>query len=222
YDGKLYVADTYNSKIRVIDIDKETVTTLSGSGTGGYNDGDLADAQFFEPSGLTAAGGKLYVADANNHRIRVIDLAAGTVSTLVIKGLTAPDLANAGTTAAQTITLEPQTFGEGSGLLSVNIKLPSGYHFTPRAPSKLRWSVADDDILQSDDDSEIAADRFPIELRFSASTGKTSIDIFGDLYYCADSSSVCRYGQVSIRVPIQVIPEGPRQRSITIAHHPAD
>ncbi|RME24521.1 MAG: hypothetical protein D6800_08595, partial [Candidatus Zixiibacteriota bacterium] len=42
YDGKLYVADTYNSKIKVIDLDKETVSTLSGSGTGGYNDGDLA------------------------------------------------------------------------------------------------------------------------------------------------------------------------------------
>ena len=49
-------------------------------------------ATFNEPGGISAAGGKLYVADTNNHAIRVVELAAPyRVSTLEIEGLTAAD-----------------------------------------------------------------------------------------------------------------------------------
>ena len=45
-------------------------------------------ATFNEPAGITAAGGKLYVADTNNHAIRVVELAAPhRVTTLKIEGL---------------------------------------------------------------------------------------------------------------------------------------
>ena len=76
-DGKLYVADTYNNKIKVIDVEQRTCRTLAGTGKPGNADGDKgADAAFNEPAGISAAGGKLYVADTNNHLIRVVDLAA--------------------------------------------------------------------------------------------------------------------------------------------------
>ena len=90
YDGLLYVADTYNNKIKVIDPEEQTCQTLSGSGESGAGDDP---AQFDEPAGITAAAGKLYVADTNNHQIRVIDLADGNrVSTLKIAGLTPPEV----------------------------------------------------------------------------------------------------------------------------------
>jgi hypothetical protein len=44
-------------------------------------------AQFSEPSGLSIAGGKLYIADTNNHAIRVADLELGEVRTLEVTGL---------------------------------------------------------------------------------------------------------------------------------------
>ena len=51
---------------------------------------------FDEPAGITAAGDKLFVADTNNHVIRVIDLQRGNeVSTLSIPTL-APPAAAAG------------------------------------------------------------------------------------------------------------------------------
>lgn len=89
YDGKLYVADTYNNKIKVLDDATRTCKTFAGSGTTGSVDGaDALTAAFNEPAGIAAASGKLYVADTNNHAIRVIDLAPPhRVSTLVIKGL---------------------------------------------------------------------------------------------------------------------------------------
>jgi DNA-binding beta-propeller fold protein YncE len=86
HDGKLYVADTYNSKIKVIDPGKRSCTTLVGGG----KDGWLAGPLFSEPGGLSFAGDKLYVADTNGHRIRVVDVKTKAVSTLKLQGVEAP------------------------------------------------------------------------------------------------------------------------------------
>ena len=83
-DGLLYVADTYNHKIKVVDPSKDTSKTYLGSGKSGYKDGNVSE--FYEPGGIDFAGGKFYIADTNNHVIRVVD-AAGNVTTLTIKGL---------------------------------------------------------------------------------------------------------------------------------------
>jgi len=88
YRKLLYVADTYNSKVKTIDPADGTTRTLApaevpgGDGPPGFN----------EPAGITAAAGRLYVADTNNHRIRVIELGERPnerpkLSTLKIRGL---------------------------------------------------------------------------------------------------------------------------------------
>jgi len=86
HEGKLYVADTYNSKIKVIDPKTNAVKTLLG----GDKDGWLGGSLFHEPGGLSFANGKLYVADTNAHRIRVVDIDKRTVSTLKLQGVEAP------------------------------------------------------------------------------------------------------------------------------------
>ena len=88
YQDRLYVADTYNNKIKVLDPAKGVIDTLAGlSGSG---DTDFS-AGFDEPAGLTAAKSKIFVADTNNHRIRVIDMGSSvTISTLDIDGLKQP------------------------------------------------------------------------------------------------------------------------------------
>jgi DNA-binding beta-propeller fold protein YncE len=99
YQQKLYVADTYNNKIKVIDPEDGNTRTLAGTGKAGSGN---QPAEFDEPAGITAANGKLYVADTNNHLIRVIDLReAAKVSTLAIRGLEAPKAAGSGTASAQ-------------------------------------------------------------------------------------------------------------------------
>ena len=85
------MADTYNNKVKVIDLADRACRTLAGTGEPGLNDGLPAEATFDEPAGLAVAAGKLYVADTNNHRIRVIDLEKeNRVGTLVIEGLSPP------------------------------------------------------------------------------------------------------------------------------------
>lgn len=81
-DGKLYVADTYNSKIKTIDLETGVVSTFLG---GPAKSGD--DRLFNEPTGLSFAGDKLFVADTNSHRIRVVDMQTKTVTTLELTGV---------------------------------------------------------------------------------------------------------------------------------------
>jgi thiol-disulfide isomerase/thioredoxin len=85
-DGKLYVADTYNNKLKVIDPAARRCTTFLGGDADGWLGGPL----FNEPAGLSYADGKLYVADTNAHRIRVVDLKTRTVRTLALKGVEPP------------------------------------------------------------------------------------------------------------------------------------
>ena len=84
HNKMLYIADTYNHKIKKVDPKTKTVTTLAGTKKG-HQDGDLTTAQFNEPSGMTVLNNLLYIADTNNHAIRIIDLNTQTVSTLNIR-----------------------------------------------------------------------------------------------------------------------------------------
>jgi DNA-binding beta-propeller fold protein YncE len=86
HQGKLYIADTYNSKIKVLDPDTQKCKTFLG----GEPEGWLAASVFSEPGGISYANGKLYVADTNAHRIRVVDIAGRSVSTLKLEGVEPP------------------------------------------------------------------------------------------------------------------------------------
>ncbi len=76
-DGRIYIADTYNHKVKVLYPSLQRVETMFG--TGRPADALGTRPQFFEPGGLAAAPGTLYIADTNNHRICIADLAAATV-----------------------------------------------------------------------------------------------------------------------------------------------
>lgn len=84
-DGKLFVADTYNHRVKIIDLKKKTSAAFLGTGRPGREDG--FKPSFNEPGGLSVAGGRLYIADTNNHLIRVADLKTGRVKTLKLTGL---------------------------------------------------------------------------------------------------------------------------------------
>jgi DNA-binding beta-propeller fold protein YncE len=84
WDGsRLFVADSYNHKVKVLDPATRQVRTLAGTGEQGFRDGSLTEAQFSEPGGISVAGNLVYVADTNNHAIRVLDLERGEVRTLL-------------------------------------------------------------------------------------------------------------------------------------------
>src|SRR5688572_2427085 len=81
-DGKIFVSDTYNDRIRLIE--NGMVSTLAG-GSLGYRDGHGTEAQFDTPLGIAIWNDKLLVADAGNRRIRVVE-PDGTAWTLAGTG----------------------------------------------------------------------------------------------------------------------------------------
>ena len=84
-DSALYITDSYNHKIKLIMPVPRSSVTLLGTGSAGYVEGGPEEATFSEPAGLSIAGGKMYIADTNNHAIRVADMDTWQVSTLELK-----------------------------------------------------------------------------------------------------------------------------------------
>ena len=87
--GNIYVADISGNRIRKITISTGFISTIAGTGTGGYNgDGILATtAQINIPSALAFDGsGDLYFTDRSNSRIRKITTATGIISTVAGTG----------------------------------------------------------------------------------------------------------------------------------------
>jgi sugar lactone lactonase YvrE len=81
----LLIADTYNHRVKRWDLGRLEVRAFVGAGApAAHVDGPLAAARFSEPGGIALARGQLFVADTNNHQLRVVDLQAGTVRTLTI------------------------------------------------------------------------------------------------------------------------------------------
>ena len=78
-DDALLVADTYNHKLKRLDLKTGHVTTLAGDGMPGRGTGAAASARLNEPGGLAVAGNRIYITDTNNDRILVYRQTARTL-----------------------------------------------------------------------------------------------------------------------------------------------
>jgi sugar lactone lactonase YvrE/thiol-disulfide isomerase/thioredoxin len=217
YAGQIFVADTYNHKIRVVDLKDGTTRTLAGTGLAGHAD---QPAAFFEPGGLAVAEGKLFVADTNNHLIRTLDLATRQVATLTIAGLKPP------TPPQNTVKWPAKNFERlplavvraenGTVRLHVEIDLPAGYKINSLAPLEYRLenagqSAADpagvivrDGFGKTVQIEKPAAD-FEIRLPVRGASGRDTAAITIDYYYCREGAEgLCKVGSVAWIVPLEL------------------
>jgi len=83
----LYISSAGSHQIWRLNENKGVLETFAGFGDEDLRDGDLRHSAFAQPSGLSLLGDKLYIADAEDSAVRVIDLKKKTVRTLIGEGL---------------------------------------------------------------------------------------------------------------------------------------
>ena len=209
-NGDLYIADTYNSRIKRVPAGETGTWTAFGlGGLGGYADGDATIAQFDEPGGLSYADGTLYVADTNNHVIRMIDLAAGTVDTLefsnpeaLVIDQQALTILGGNTADSNIVQLDIQQVAAGEGNISLNLNLPEDFKINPLIDSQLSFA-ADAAVLEVAVTVIVAEKRIDIPVTFSAGTDGFSAEL--TLYFCREGAeALCFIDTVNYIVPVDV------------------
>lgn len=212
FGDKVLIADTYNHKIKELDPKQESVKTFLGTGKPGQADG--TSPSFYEPGGLSLANGNLYVADTNNHAIRVVDLKTKRVSTLRLNGLTPPAknmqaLETAVGPNAEEIKVPAQKVRAGAnGALQIDVELPAGYHLNPEAPQRYKISVDGKSLGVDEKVAARSAKDLKLPVRVPLNTtgvGPATVRAQVTLFYCReDNTGTCRIKTLVWEVPVEV------------------
>uniref|UniRef100_A0A3P9QH19 NHL repeat-containing protein 2 n=2 Tax=Poecilia reticulata TaxID=8081 RepID=A0A3P9QH19_POERE len=233
--SRLYVADSYNHKIKVVDPKTKQCTTLAGTGEAGDALGpQFTKTCFNEPGGICISGKLLYVADTNNHKIKVLNLDSNSVSLLHIS-TECTDSASVkplGVTKVPTLPksaarkdLPPVTASAGQTvILSLTMSLPEGVKLTDEAPSCWALSAEGNEwLLENQVASGYVVD-LTQPLRVSAklpaamkeSDGNPGLRLSVWLFYCLEEGKACTMKAASFSQPLQ-INASPGDGEVTVA-----
>jgi DNA-binding beta-propeller fold protein YncE len=219
-EGKLYVADSYNNKIKVIQLSTRDTETLAGSRNPGATDDP---PQFDEPGGLSVAGNQLFVTDTNNHAIRVIDRATKNVKTLALPNVerpkpvrSKPSFPNATVIKLAETYIAPVARFE----LALDLKLPEGFEVNSEAPMPALIEATDaPELLAAEAAEGLRIDpprtQFKVEVPLSRmpKAGETlKLKFSLSVYECKKTaggvSGLCRVRNFVWQVPVRFESDG--------------
>ena len=225
HDGIVYVADTYNNKIKTVDSNTGAVRTIAGEKEPGNSD---KPARFDEPAGISYCDGKLYVADANNHAIRVVDLENGNrVSTLKINGLKPPVIRKRVTVRPEieeTVEADRVSIKPTAGAIRVDVDLtfPDGFKLNELAPiyysihekrSNLISDETRDQRLKAAVESNQVSLQIPVQ-----SDGDLLCEVDVEFFYCKTGlEALCKLGQLRLLIDA-VVDESATESRIELTH----
>ncbi|MBN2329389.1 MAG: redoxin domain-containing protein [Candidatus Omnitrophica bacterium] len=200
--GVVYIADAYNHKIKAADLQSQTIQTLAGNGKPGLGTPD--NPQFNEPSGLSVAGNLLYVADANNHAVRVINLETGRTDTLMF------DLSEwynkSGGNRFEVFgdppnILPPRQKLAAGGSVKITFDMPPNYHLNPamRPIVQCKISASGSEWISRPYHPAVDGGVIQFDLDAGSIDAPESIAVSVTYYYCRkDNQGQCMIGSLLI------------------------
>jgi DNA-binding beta-propeller fold protein YncE len=199
--GMLYVADTYNGKVRKVN----PITREVSSQAGGFE----------EPGGISAAGSKLYVADTNSHTIKIIDIQTNAIDSLMLSSLEKLRTAGGAWSGDTIQAKQPVAIRPGKTAIVFDVLLPEDYKTLPESPTRLLFSVNDGESRQLVD----RPSSFPVEWDVDI-TENTTLNVMVQLYYChARDNALCFFKESLFTIPVEVSAAS-ENRQIGIVHNP--
>ena len=119
--GDLFIADTFNRRVREVNLTTGVITTVAGNGSAGFSGdgGPAASAELNNPVGLALDDqGNLFIADAGNERVREVNLSTGVITTVAGNG-TAGSMGDGGPATAAELFIPSGVAVDGQGNLFI-------------------------------------------------------------------------------------------------------
>jgi hypothetical protein len=205
HEGSLYIADSYNHKIKKADLSTRTIDTLIGNGRPGRRSIDPSRAGLREPNDIAFLDGRFYIADTNNHMIRVYDPASRELSELNFGELAPAECAG---TSQRQIDLKERSASLKAKGISFKLVLPAGYHWNRDAVQHIdvtsRASAVEILPLAREDDFS-----YLIPLKISSPV-RTALVIGVVAYFCSEKG-LCYSEAYEFNLPLAVSEGGPEK-----------
>ncbi|MBS0203331.1 MAG: redoxin domain-containing protein [Planctomycetes bacterium] len=211
HKGVVFVADSYNHKIRMVDLKTSTVSTFLGTGKPGTG---LDPVQFAEPAGMAISGDNLYVADTNNHRLVVVNLQDKKAKELVIEGLRPPKpvTQESADTNTRLVAIETQKLTVDAGIsFQVDFKLPDGFKLNPLLPVKYKVATEGNSTLVPAEHQNVRSeattegDSATFKVPVSKKTGSGTLLVSVTYGYCRDGKGgLCKVDTIKFKVPVEL------------------
>jgi len=227
HNGGLFVADSYNHKLKFVDLKTRESITWLGTGKSGTK---LDPAQLAEPAGMAIADGTLYVADTNNQRIVAVDLASKKAREFPIEGLVPPQPVAEQHTAeskVRTVELAAQQIASSSGItFDVEFALPEGYKLNPLLPVTYRLgvegeqSLIDADRLNTKTKATTDGESAKFHVLVANKTGRATLLVTLTYGYCRDGKGgLCKVDSVKFKLPVELAAKA-EAKSVTLKVSP--
>ncbi len=139
--GNVYVADTYNYLVRMVNVTSNTVHIIAGTGSGSYSGdgGPATAASLYEPIDVSLdAAGNVYIAGKLDQRIRMVNITTGDITTI----------AGNGVEPVQAYNIESnKNIGDGGAATSAMLFFPNGVVVDSNGTHLLTYTLSTTEVL---------------------------------------------------------------------------
>ena len=217
HDGALFVADTYNHKIKRIDLKTRECETWIGTGKRGHQ---VHPLELSEPSDMLVVGDRMFIADTNNHRLVAVHLKSRQAEEFVISGLNPPPppkiTEDADVAPGVKFQDAPAAVIRSSGVFEIEatFALPEGYKLNSLAPQTIRLAASGQPLVAADKlntrlEGVIDGDKVRWTIPISGS-GPATFELTLSYSYCRDGTGgVCKFGTSRWKLPVEAKADAP-------------